>query len=165
MFVNFRNIVQSMRPRLPFGMAQIGKAFRNEITPGNYIFRTLEFEQMEIEYFVEVADWEKHFDYWQQWMLDWAKQIGINISALHTYDVPADERAHYSQRTVDFEFDWPFGRKELWGLAYRGDFDLKNHGLDYTDPMDPKRKFIPHVIEPTFGVDRTILAFLVNPHS
>lgn len=165
MFVNFRNIVQSMRPRLPFGMAQIGKAFRNEITPGNYIFRTLEFEQMEIEYFVEVADWEKHFDYWQQWMLDWAKQIGINISALHTYDVPADERAHYSQRTVDFEFDWPFGRKELWGLAYRGDFDLKNHGLDYTDPMDPKRKFIPHVIEPTFGVDRTILALLVSAYA
>lgn len=165
MFVNFRNIVQSMRPRLPFGLAQIGKAFRNEITPGNYIFRTLEFEQMEIEYFVEPTDWQKYFEYWRNWMLTWAKQIGITAAALHEYEVPANERAHYAQRTIDFEFDFPFGRKELWGLAYRGNFDLSNHKLDYTDPLNSKRKFIPHVVEPTLGVDRTLLALLVSAYS
>lgn len=170
MFVNFKNVMQSVRPRLPFGLAQIGKAFRNEITPGNYIFRTLEFEQMEIEYFVEPETWEVTFEQWKQWMLDWAKTNGINLAKLHEFEVPAEERAHYSKRTVDFEFDFPFGRKELWGLAYRTDFDLSNHSkasgesLEYTDPMDPKRRFVPHVIEPTMGVDRTLLAMLVSAY-
>ncbi|MBI4406926.1 MAG: glycine--tRNA ligase [Candidatus Kerfeldbacteria bacterium] len=170
MFVNFKNIMQSMRPRLPFGLAQIGKAFRNEITPGNYIFRTLEFEQMEIEYFIEPETWETSFETWKQWMLDWAKTTGIDLAKVHELEVPAADRAHYSKRTVDFEFDFPFGRKELWGLAYRGDFDLTNHSqasgerLEYTDPTDPKRKFIPHVIEPTMGVDRTLLALLVSAY-
>jgi glycyl-tRNA synthetase len=170
MFVNFKNVMQSVRPRLPFGLAQIGKAFRNEITPGNFIFRTLEFEQMEIEYFIEPEQWESVFEQWKLWMLDWAKKYGIDANKLHELEVPAEERAHYSKRTVDFEFDFPFGRKELWGLAYRTDFDLSNHSqasgerLEYTDPNDPKHKFIPHVIEPTMGVDRTLLAMLVSAY-
>ncbi|MBI2415363.1 MAG: glycine--tRNA ligase [Candidatus Kerfeldbacteria bacterium] len=170
MFVNFRNVLNTTRQRLPFGIAQIGKAFRNEITPGNYIFRTLEFEQMEIEYFVEPANWVEQFEQWAQWMEQWAQQLGLDIAALHRYEVPADERAHYSQRTIDFEFDFPFGRKELWGLAYRGDFDLRNHQiqsgekLEYTDPMDPTKKFLPHIIEPTMGVDRTMLALLLSAY-
>ena len=164
MFVNFKNIIQTMHPRLPFGMAQIGKAFRNEITPGNYIFRTLEFEQMEIEYFIQADTWEQHFADWKKFMLTWARTIGIDVDKLHELDVPQAELAHYSQKTIDFEFDFPFGRKELWGLAYRTDFDLKNHKLDYTDPIDPKNKFTPHVIEPTMGVDRTLLALLVSAY-
>ncbi len=170
MFVNFKNVMQSIRPRLPFGLAQIGKAFRNEITPGNYIFRTLEFEQMEIEYFIEAEHWEQTFNQWKDWMLAWAKRYGIDTEKLHELEVPAEDRAHYSKRTVDFEFDFPFGRKELWGIAYRTDFDLSNHSqasgerLEYTDPNDPKRKFIPHVIEPTMGVDRTLLAMLISAY-
>lgn len=171
MFVNFKNVLQSTRARLPFGLAQIGKAFRNEITPGNYVFRTLEFEQMEIEYFTEAGEWETHFTAWQSWMKAWAKQIGLDMERLHELEVPDTERAHYSKRTVDFEFDFPFGRKELWGLAYRTDFDLSNHAkasgetLEYTDPMDAKRKFTPHVIEPSQGVERTILALLVSVYA
>lgn len=170
MFVNFKNVLNSTRQRLPFGIAQIGKAFRNEITPGNFIFRTLEFEQMEIEYFIEEKDWSDTFTYWQNWMLQWAKNIGIKTEALHELEVPAEERAHYSKRTIDFEFDFPFGRKELWGLAYRTDFDLSKHQtasgekLEYIDPEDNKRKFIPHVVEPTMGVDRTLLAILVSAY-
>lgn len=170
MFVNFKNVMQSIRPRLPFGLAQIGKAFRNEITPGNYIFRTLEFEQMEIEYFIEAEHWEQTFNQWKDWMLAWAKRYGIDTEKLHELEVPTEDRAHYSKRTVDFEFDFPFGRKELWGIAYRTDFDLSNHSqasgerLEYTDPNDPKRKFIPHVIEPTMGVDRTLLAMLISAY-
>ncbi|EKD76317.1 MAG: hypothetical protein ACD_43C00154G0001 [uncultured bacterium] len=170
MFVNFKNVLQSTRARLPFGLAQIGKAFRNEITPGNYIFRTLEFEQMEIEYFIEPANWEKHFTDWQNWMKTWGKNIGLDMSKLHELEVPEKERAHYSKRTIDFEFDFPFGRKELWGLVYRADFDLSNHAkasgesLEYTDPFDAKRKFTPHVIEPSQGVERTLLALLVSAY-
>jgi len=170
MFVNFRNALNSTRARLPFGLAQIGKAFRNEITPGNFIFRTLEFEQMEIEYFINPTSWEDTFEYWVNWMEAWAKTIGINVEKLHRLEVPEADRAHYSKRTIDFEFDFPFGRKELWGLAYRGDFDLTNHSkasgekLEYTDPNDAKIKFTPHVIEPTMGVDRTLLALLVSAY-
>lgn len=170
MFVNFRNVLNSTRARLPFGLAQIGKAFRNEITPGNFIFRTLEFEQMEIEYFIYPDKWEATFEYWTNWMETWAKTIGLDVAKLHRLEVSEADRAHYSKRTVDFEFDFPFGRKELWGLAYRGDFDLSNHSkasgekLEYTDPNDAKIKFIPHVIEPTMGVDRTMLAILVSAY-
>lgn len=171
MFVNFKQVINSFHPSLPFGLGQIGKAFRNEITPGNFTFRTLEFEQMEIEYFCEADQWTEQFTRWQDSMVAWAKQIGIDTNRLHALDVPTAELAHYSKRTVDFEFDFPFGRKELWGLAYRTDFDLRNHSeasgekLEYTDPRDPKRKFYPHVIEPTFGVDRTLLALLVSAYS
>lgn len=169
-FVNFRNILNTSRLRLPFGVAQIGKAFRNEITPGNFIFRTLEFEQMEIEYFIEEAGWETEFSKWQDWMQQWAMTIGIDHEKLHTTAIPEDELAHYSKKTVDFEFDFPFGKSELWGLAYRTNFDLTNHQtqsgekLEYTDPYDPQRKLIPHVIEPSMGVDRTLLAILLSAY-
>jgi glycyl-tRNA synthetase len=170
-FVNFKNVLNSSRKRLPFGIAQIGKAFRNEITPGNFIFRTLEFEQMEIEYFIEEADWEKHFEDWATWMSDWAQSIGIDAARLHRTEVPAESAAHYSKRTLDFEFEFPFGTKELWGLAYRTDFDLTNHqqhsgeNLQYTDPNDGARKIVPHVVEPSMGVDRTLLAILLSAYN
>ncbi len=167
MFVDFPQVLQTARKRVPFGIAQIGKAFRNEITPGNYIFRTREFEQMEIEYFIRSEMWEESFETWLAAMHEWIKKCGINSEAIHELEVPAEELAHYSKRTVDLEFDFPFGRKELYGLAYRTDFDLRNHqersGVDmsYTDPVT-QEKFIPHVIEPTFGVDRTVLAVLTS---
>ncbi len=170
-FVNFKNVTESMRKKLPFGIGQIGKAFRNEITPGNFIFRTLEFEQMEIEYFVEEAEWETHFNNWLEAMQSWAEKIGIDTSKLSKLEVAKDALAHYSKRTVDLEFDFPFGTKELWGLAYRTDFDLSNHQehskqkMTYTDPADNARKIIPHVIEPSMGVDRTLLAMLVSAYN
>lgn len=170
MFVNFKQVAMTTRKRLPFGIAQIGKAFRNEITPGNFIFRTLEFEQMEIEYFIEEGNWEILFENWLKDVYSFAETLGIKISSMHNFEVPEDERAHYSKRTVDIMFDFPFGQKELWGLAYRGDYDLKQHeahskqSLEYTDPDDNKRKIIPHVIEPSFGVDRTLLAVLVSAY-
>ncbi|MDP3731280.1 MAG: glycine--tRNA ligase [bacterium] len=163
MFVDFKNVLDSSRKQLPFGVAQIGKAFRNEITPGNFIFRTREFEQMEIEYFIKESEWEKSFDYWREQMFLWAKDIGIK--KMHEFEVPEGERAHYSKRTIDFEYDFPFGRKELYGLAYRGDFDLRNHFKNppYRDP-ETNEEFWPHVIEPTWGVDRTILAVLLEAY-
>jgi glycyl-tRNA synthetase len=169
MFVNFKNILGTTRATLPFGIAQIGKAFRNEITPGNFIFRTREFEQMEIEYFIEEKDWEKYFDYWRKEILRWIKEIGIDLKKIHETEIPEEERAHYSKRTIDFEYDFPFGRKELYGLAYRTDFDLKNHelhsgkNLKYRDP-ETGREFWPHVIEPSLGVDRTVLAVLIESY-
>jgi len=164
MFVNFKNTVDAFHPKLPFGMAQIGKAFRNEITPRDFIFRIREFEQMEIEYFIRSEGWEKYFEYWKDEMLSWMAEIGIDMDKVHELEVPEEDRAHYSSRTVDFEFDYPFGRKELFGLAYRTDFDLKNHKLDYVDEEEGK-KIVPHVIEPTFGVDRAILAILLSAYS
>ena len=162
-FVNFKNVVDTMRPKLPFGIAQIGKAFRNEITPGNFIFRMREFEQMEIEYFVREADWQKYFEEWRQNMLAWIADLGIKKEEIFEIDVAKDELAHYSKRTIDFEYIFPFGQKELFGLAYRTDFDLKNHGLDYTD--DDGKKLIPHVIEPSLGVDRSLLAALCSAYT
>jgi len=170
MFVNFKNIVDSFYPRLPFGMAQIGKAFRNEITPRDFIFRTREFEQMEIEYFIKESEWEKYFEYWHKEMKKWIIDIGISPVHVHEVDVSEDDRAHYSKRTIDFEYDFPFGQSELYGLAYRTDFDLKSHiggskvNLEYLDDST-NEKFIPHVIEPTFGLDRTILALLVDAYT
>jgi len=163
MFVNFKNTVDAFHPKLPFGMAQIGKAFRNEIAPRDFLFRQREFEQMEIEYFVRQEDWEKYFEYWKGEMLDWMEELGLNMSKVHELEVPDSDRAHYSSRTVDFEFDYPFGRKELFGLAYRTDFDLKNHKLEYIDE-EKSEKIIPHVIEPTFGVDRALLALLLSSY-
>lgn len=163
MFVNFKNVVDSFHPKLPFGMAQIGKAFRNEITPRDFIFRIREFEQMEIEFFLKQEDWEKYFEYWKEEMIEWMDIVGIDMNKVHELEVEKGDLAHYSKRTVDFEFDFPFGRKELYGLAYRTDFDLKNHNLSYQDE-ETNTKIIPHVIEPTFGLDRTVLAVILSSY-
>jgi glycyl-tRNA synthetase len=166
MFVNFKNVLDSTRIKLPFGIAQIGKAFRNEITPGNFIFRTREFEQMEIEYFIEEKDWKEQFEYWRKEMWGWMTEVlGLDKRHVHELEVPDDERAHYSKRTVDFEYDFPFGRKELYGLAYRTDFDLKNHYKEPPYKEEGKEAFWPHVIEPTWGVDRSVLAALLEAYS
>ena len=167
-FVDFKQILDAYSPKLPFGVAQIGKAFRNEITPGNFIFRTREFEQMEIEYFIRPdADWNAVFETWLEQMKQWMKAVGIDASRVSYLEVPDGERAHYSQRTIDIEFEFPFGKKELYGLAYRGDFDLSSHQkasgqkLEYFDQQAGER-FVPHVIEPSLGVDRTVLAVLAS---
>ena len=170
MFVNFKNVVDTMAPKMPFGMAQIGKAFRNEITPRDFIFRVREFEQMEIEYFVHPDEWERYFNYWKDEMMEWIESIGIDMNRLHDVEIGPDDRAHYSARTVDFEFDYPFGQKELYGLAYRGDYDLTKHAtaskqkLQYTD-QEKNETFVPHVIEPSFGLDRTVLAILLSAYT
>jgi glycyl-tRNA synthetase len=170
MFVNFKNVVDSLHPKLPFGLAQIGKAFRNEIAPRDFVFRAREFEQMEIEYFVRAEDWKGRFADWLGEMYAWTDRIGIPRERIHQLEVPKEELAHYSSRTVDFEFDFPFGRKELYGLAYRTDFDLQNHaaasgtGLYVVDD-ETGEKVVPHCIEPTFGVERTILAVLASAYT
>jgi glycyl-tRNA synthetase len=165
MFVNFKNILDTEHPSLPFGMAQIGKAFRNEIAPRDFLFRAREFEQMEIEYFVQPNEWEKNFEHLREEMKAFIGDVGLSMDKVYELEVPDGERAHYSKRTIDFEFDFPFGRKELYGLAYRTDFDLKQHGensgvdLSYYNE-ETKERFIPHCIEPSFGLDRTVLAVL-----
>jgi glycyl-tRNA synthetase len=167
MFVDFKNVLDTTRIKIPFGIAQTGKAFRNEITPGNFIFRTREFEQMEIEYFIKEEDWQKTFEDWKKEMWFWMTDIlGLEKKHIHELDVPESERAHYSKKTIDFEYDFPFGRDELYGLAYRTDFDLKNHFKDppYED-LETGEKFYPHVIEPTWGVDRSVLAVLCNAYA
>ena len=165
-FVDFKSVLGTSRKKLPFGIAQIGKAFRNEITPGNFVFRTREFEQMEIEYFIPESQWEKSFETWRVDMIAWMKEdLGLDMQNIHELEVPEEERAHYSKRTIDFEYKFPFGTKELYGLAYRGDFDLSSHqkasgeSLEYLDE-ESGEKFIPHVIEPSLGVDRSFLALL-----
>ena len=168
-FLDFKNIVDTMRVRIPFGIGQIGKAFRNEITPGNFIFRVIEFEQMEIEYFIRESAWEKTFQEWLQAMHDWCKSIGLKSSHVHEKEHPKEQLSHYSKRTVDLVYDFPFGTSELYGLAYRTDFDLKRHAefsghpIEYIDP-ETRERFVPHVIEPTFGVERTILALLCDAY-
>ncbi|MEA3398939.1 MAG: glycine--tRNA ligase [Patescibacteria group bacterium] len=161
-FVNFKNIMDSFHPKLPFGIAQIGKAFRNEITPRDFIFRVREFEQMEVEYFIRPENWKKEFIYWKDEIMEWIEDIGLDMTKIHDVEIPEEDLAHYSDRTIDFEFEYPFGQKELLGLAYRSDFDLKNHDLFY---QDEKEKFIPHVIEPTFGIDRLVLALLLSSYN
>lgn len=163
MFVNFKNTVDAFHPKLPFGMAQIGKAFRNEIAPRDFLFRQREFEQMEIEYFVRSEDWEKYFEYWKGETLSFMEEVGIDMNKVHEIEVSDSDRAHYSNRTIDFEFEYPFGQKELSGLAYRTDFDLKTHKLDYIDE-EKNEKIIPHVIEPSFGIDRLILVVLLSAY-
>lgn len=158
MFVNFENVQNTTRLKLPFGIAQIGKAFRNEITPGNFIFRVLEFEQMEIEYFIEENDWEKYFSQWQNEMEKWLTDaLGVNPANFVIREHEKSELSHYSKKTIDFEYRYPFGQKELYGLAYRTDFDLKAHKLSLEG-------MVPHVIEPTFGVERTILTLLCDAY-
>jgi len=164
-FTEYKNVIDTMRVRVPFGIGQIGKAFRNEINPGNFIFRVLEFEQMEIEYFVHPDEWETHFNDWVARMYDWCELIGLDKAKIHELDVDGDALAHYSKKTIDFEYEFPFGVKELYGCAYRTDFDLTNHEresgkkLKWRDPQT-NEEYTPHVIEPTFGVDRTVLAIL-----
>lgn len=169
MFVNFKNVLDTMRKRLPFGIASVGKAFRNEITPGNFIFRTLEFDLMEFEYFIRENDWEKYFEYWLKEQQDWLKELGFADGNLRVREHEPEERAHYSKRTVDIEYKTPFGWKEMFGLAYRTDYDLKKHmeksgqSLEYTDP-ETNEKFVPHVIEPTFGLTRLVLMTLLESY-
>ncbi|HEY5714435.1 MAG TPA: glycine--tRNA ligase [Candidatus Gracilibacteria bacterium] len=168
-FLEFKNVVDSTRVKIPFGIAQIGKAFRNEITPGNFIFRRLEFEQMEIEYFIHEDDWKSVFEAWHNAMKAWCDLIGLSKEKCHDLEHAPEKLSHYSKRTVDIEYDFPFGRKELYGLAYRTNFDLTQHQehsgkkLAYRDPMT-NEEYIPHVIEPTFGVDRTILAVMCEAY-
>lgn len=169
-FVNFKNVVDSFHPKLPFGIGQIGKAFRNEIAPRDFIFRAREFEQMEVEYFVRPESWEEAFEMWRQNVHAFNEAVGIAKDAVHELEVASEDRAHYSKRTIDFEFDFPFGRKELYGLAYRTDFDLSAHAtgsgqnLDFQDDVAGD-KLTPHVIEPSFGVERTILALLTSVYT
>jgi glycyl-tRNA synthetase len=170
MFVNFKNIMDSIHPKLPFGMAQIGKAFRNEITPRDFIFRLREMEQMEIEYFIDPKTWEEKFIELQKEFKSFMLDIGLDENKIHEVEIGDSDRAHYSKRTIDFEYDFPVGQKELAGLAYRGDFDLKSHqgyskvNLEYLDE-DTKTKFLAHVIEPSIGVERSVLAVMCNAYT
>lgn len=164
-FTNYKNVLDSFYPDLPFGLAQQGKAFRNEISPRDFIFRSREFELMEIEWFVDPANWEAEFEKWRVLGHEWCDALGLPADKVHELEVPAEELAHYSKRTIDFEYDFPIGREELFGLAYRTDFDLSNvarvsgKNMEYTI-KGTNTKFVPHVIEPSFGVERALMAVL-----
>lgn len=171
MFTNFTNILDSTNKKIPFGIGQMGKAFRNEITTGNFIFRTLEFEQMEIEYFIAPdADWKKIFEDWLKYIYGYADLIGLSRKNFFNHEIPDKERAFYSKRTIDIEYQFPFGQEELWAIAYRTDYDLSQHkkasgkDMEYFD-NENKKRYVPHVIEPTFGVDRTILALISQAYT
>jgi len=169
-FTNYKNVVDSYYPDLPFGLAQQGKAFRNEISPRDFIFRSREFEQMEIEYFVNPEKWEESFEHWRQQVWKWTQALGLPDDMVHELEVPENDRAHYSKRTIDFEFDFAIGREELLGLAYRTDFDLQNiqrvsgKKMDY-NVKGTNEKFVPHVIEPSFGVERALMAVLTAAYT
>jgi glycyl-tRNA synthetase len=169
-FVQFKNILEVSRKKLPFGIAQIGKAFRNEINPRNFIFRSREFEQMELEYFCRAEEGMKWLDYWLEERLKFYENIGIQRGKLHAREVPEEERAFYSKANFDIEYHFPFGRQELEGVAYRTDYDLLQHqkasgkSLDYFDE-ETKQRFVPHVVEPSAGVDRTVLALICEAYS
>jgi glycyl-tRNA synthetase len=171
-FINFDNVLQSSRAKLPFGIAQIGKGFRNEITTGNFLFRVREFEMMELEYFVKPGEDEKWHDYWKRERLDWyTKELGINKSKIKLVDLPKEDLAHYSKGTTEIWYDWPFmGFGELEGIANRTDYDLKNHSkvsgkeLAYFD-SETKEKVVPFVIEPSVGVGRAMLAVLIDAYA
>lgn len=169
-FADYKNILDSTARKIPFGVGQTGKAFRNEITTGNFIFRTLEFEQMEIEYFISPeADWQAIFEEWLKYIYGFANIIGLSRENFFNNEISDKERAHYSKRTIDIEYQFPWGLDELWAIAYRTNYDLSQHqkmsgkSLEYFDETTNKR-YIPHVIEPTFGLDRTILAVLVESY-
>ena len=169
-FVNFKNVLDSMAPKIPFGIGQIGKAFRNEIAPREYLFRVREFEQMEIEYFVKEEEWVKSFEEWRVALWQWFDHLGLKRENVREYEVPANDLAHYSKRTIDFEYDFPGkGFDELAGFAYRTDHDLKNHmqasgvTMEYIE-ADGSR-YIPHVIEPSFGVGRALTAVLSEAYT
>ncbi|MFA7295211.1 MAG: glycine--tRNA ligase [Candidatus Paceibacterota bacterium] len=169
-FVNFRNVLNSSRKKIPFGIAQIGKSFRNEITPGNFIFRTREFEQMELEYFVKPGEDEKWFFYWTEERLNWYLSLGIKKENLRLRVYEKEELAHYARACADVEYKFPFGWDEVEGIANRGDYDLKNHiknslkDLSYFDEIK-KESFVPFVIEPSAGVDRSLLVFLLDAYN
>jgi glycyl-tRNA synthetase len=170
MFVNFKNVLDTVQPDLPFGMAQIGKSFRNEISPRDFLFRLREMEQMEIEYFVHPDKWGQAFEQWRKGMASFFEKVGLPKDKVHEKEVSSEDRAHYSERTIDFEFDFPFKTDELAGLAYRGDYDLKKHmeksGKDLMyRPKDGSKPFLPHVIEPSFGVERLVLAVLSSAYA
>ncbi|MGI6691148.1 MAG: glycine--tRNA ligase [Clostridiales bacterium] len=168
-FVNFKNILRATRRKLPMGVCQIGKSFRNEITPGNFIFRTREFEQMELEFFCKPGEDLAWFEYWRNFCRQWLLDLGIKEDCLRLRDHQPEELSHYSVATTDFEFLFPFGWGELWGVADRTDFDLKAHqqhsgeNMEYIDPVTSER-YIPYVVEPSLGVDRMALAFLCNAY-
>ena len=164
-FINFKNVVDSFYPNLPFGIAQQGKAFRNEIAPRDFVFRSREFEQMEIEYFVDPDHWQEAFDELLAATHDFLAELGLKQEHIHELDVPAEDRAHYSKKTIDIEYDYPIGREELMGIAYRTDFDLMNIQRASGKSMEyivkgTNTKFVPHVIEPSFGVERALMAVL-----
>ncbi|MFZ5364590.1 MAG: glycine--tRNA ligase [Patescibacteria group bacterium] len=170
-FIDFKNVLDSSRVKIPFGIAQIGKAFRNEIVAGNFIFRLREFEQMEIEYFISPkAKWQLIFDKWLDQQEEFAIMLGVDKKDLRRREHPKEKLSFYSKKTVDIEYNFPFGFKELFGLAHRSDFDLSSHAkatkqkLEYTDP-ETREKYIPHVIEPTFGLERSILVALLAAYN
>lgn len=169
-FTNYKNVVDTIYPDMPFGLAQQGKAFRNEISPRDFIFRSREFEQMEIEYFVHPEQWETEFAKWVSAVHEWCNALGLPDASVHELEVSDNDRAHYSKRTIDFEFDFPIGREELLGLAYRTDFDLQNiqrasgKTMEYR-PKDGGAPFVPHVIEPSFGVERAVMAVLTAAYT
>ncbi len=169
-FANFKNVVDSMSPKIPFGIAQIGKAFRNEIAPREFLFRVREFEQMEIEYFIKEEDWERLFEVWRADIWKWIDHIGLSRENVREFEVPQDDLAHYSKRTIDFEYNYPGkGFDELLGFAYRTDHDLKSHmaesgvSMEYIEPDGTR--FVPHVLEPSFGVGRAITAVLCEAYT
>lgn len=168
-FVNFKNVQRSMRKKVPFGIGQIGKSFRNEITPGNFTFRTREFEQMELEFFCKPGEDLEWYAYWREFCKDWLLNLGMKEETIRLREHDQDELSHYSNATVDIEYKFPFGWGELWGIADRTDFDLKQHmehsneDFTYIDPLTNER-YIPYVIEPSLGADRVTLAFLINAY-
>ncbi|MEK9168071.1 MAG: glycine--tRNA ligase [Patescibacteria group bacterium] len=170
MFVNFKNTIDSYHPKLPFGIAQVGKSFRNEIAPRDFIFRVRELEIMEFEYFLAEKDWQELFEYWRKEMREWFASLGFAEEDIKEVEIGDGDRAHYSKRTIDFHFRYPHKFDEIGGLAYRTDFDLKNHiehsgvDLSYLDPTTNK-KFVPHVLEPTFGLGRHILAVIAKAYT
>lgn len=168
-FTNFKNVVDSFYPDLPFGIAQQGKAFRNEIAPRDFVFRSREFEQMEIEYFVNPENWQEAFDELLKSTHEFLEALGLDPKNIHELDVPPEDRAHYSKKTIDIEYDFPIGKEELMGIAYRTDFDLMNiqrvsgKSMEYTI-KGTNEKFVPHVIEPSFGVERALMAVLSSAY-
>ena len=169
-FVNFKNIQRTSRKKVPFGVAQVGKSFRNEITPGNFTFRTREFEQMELEFFCEPGTDLEWFEYWRSFCKEWLLSLNIKDENLRLRDHSPEELAFYSKATTDFEFMFPFGWGELWGIADRTDYDLTQHAntsgesMEYIDPVDTNKRYIPYVVEPSLGADRVTLAFLVEAY-
>ena len=164
-FTNYKNVVDNFYPNLPFGIAQQGKAFRNEISPRDFIFRSREFEQMEIEYFVDPKTWEAEFEKWINLIYEWCDLLGLDRNKIFAKEVPKEDRAHYSKRTVDFEYQYPIGKEEMLGLAYRTDFDLSNIEREASKSMaytikGTNESFVPHVIEPSFGVERALMAVI-----
>jgi glycyl-tRNA synthetase len=170
MFVNYKNVLDSLYPNLPFGLAQSGRVFRNEISPREFIFRVREFNLAEFEYFIRPDHWEEEFKKLHEQFYEWTDMLGLDRAKIHELEVPEEDRAHYSKRTIDFEYAFSFGTKEIGAIAYRTDFDLSNHqkhsgvNMEYT-VKGSNEKFIPHVIEPTFGLDRQLLAVLSEAYT